>query len=1017
MNTKWLSYLITVVFIAFLLNSCSNSSVSPATGNDILPTDSNGEYITAGSKKGDTSGNYTAGAEEDASKNGGTGSAAREIVEADIYKVQGSVLWVLNRYKGLISIDVSNPEALTVLGRAAFKGLPTEMYVQEGRAYVLVNGLKYDEVNDKSDGYSDNRSMSELIVVDVSDPKNLNILGRYTFDGAIQDSRQVGDIIYVMASESQYSWYYCTTQEKRGYNRITLMSLNIAHPANIHEVSRQSLDGIGYSIFVSQNSIFVAEDDPNRYDYDSYYKDGFPVTYFDISDPAGEIIKRGEFKTGGFISDRWKMYEQNGVFFAVTSSDQWTNGDSTIEAFDLGDPYNVKKISEFTFMTGQKLYGTKFEDDRMYAVTYFQKDPLHVINITDPAHMTELGQLQVPGWSTHIEIRGTKLLTVGIDTTDSRAAKVSMYDVADPQNPKEMNTVSLGGEENGYSWSEANNDWKAFKIYDEIGLILVPTQEWSGKTYTEVNKLHLIDFDLVKGLTKRGSITSDGYVRRGVVIGDYIASVGDKTVMMVNFTDRDTPKVLSSLPVAYNVQNLVKCGTALCGISGDYYSSSQALKLQAYDATNQTNPVVWASPNLRGNYAVDITSSGNNGYLLAQDYSYYTDAIDGSYDYSEALWLHGFDFSGELPKFSGSTELKYDTGESSEQYRYYSYSKHFAATDNKAAGLLVNRQAYYCNDGTPEENCYYSNGYSYSKAKLFIYNTTDMTKESLEPAAAIDVRPLGWDSTVISRGNNLWYTNCKVNGYDHDGNEQLTCYAQSVDVSDPAKPVAKEKYSIPGELVGMSEDGTIFYTLHRTWRIEDNNNGRSSYHQNYFYHLYILKKVAGSSKLHIVSAVPFMNDYLYTNEKSEYTETNYVLQDKRVFVNTNHTVYTYDQEEHCSYWTTNMTRTSSIKIISAEDGTKLIDEDIADGYYMENVLGGGVIVRKQDTSSYYYYYYGTINNEFTYIAPDGTKRDVTLPDASYYASEYYYYNANSAVRIGDSLYISRGWEGIALIQL
>ncbi len=1036
MSFRHFIYVIAGLFAILLLGSCENTKQLPndgsvpddTTGTGDIETTDEGEFITAGNAS--NSNNYgedaTAGGTDDegapSNEDDKGDDAAREIVEADIYKVEGNILWVLNQYRGLVAIDVTEPTALKILGRSSFKGFPFEMYVQEGRAYVMVTGLRYNPSEKSEDGgyYDASRTFSELIVVDIADPTKQKILGRYMMEGTIIDSRQVGDVLYVAASETRYYWYYCDNAEERGKDQITLLSLNIADPKNIKKADEEHLDGTGYALYVTDHSIYVAE--TNLYYWqDGYYTDGVPVHYFDISDPAGAIEKKGVIKTRGYIGDRWKMHEKDGAFFAVTSTSQWWNGENAVESFDVTDPSNPKKISEFTFMTNQELHGARFDGNRLYAVTYFQQDPLHVIDITDPAKMKELGQLAVPGWSTHIEIRGTKLLTVGIDDQDGWNAKVSMYDVADPTNPTEMTTVELGGAENGYSWSEATNDWKAFKIYDAIGLILVPTSEWNYNTYREVNRLHLIDFDLESGLTKRGSVESPGYVRRGVVVGDHIASVGDTTVMMIDYSDRDNPEILSSLPVAYAVENLFSCAGKLCGTKGTSWYDSD-IRLVTYDASKDY-PVNWSSDRVRGQYVYAMQNDAKAVHMFSYDSSYTYDEEKGGEYYEENVYATRFDLAeGKDPKPAGSLKLELPPQDQEGEYWYW-YGRAFAVAESKAAGMMSTRYDYYClaDDAMVDcamEGVNYENYYYFNKSKLAVYDLRDLSKESAAPVLFDkEFRGVTYNNTVIARGDKLWATDCKLHAWDDEGRELLICYAQAVDVADPAKPALAEKYNIPGELVGMSDDGTIFYTLMRTWikTDEDGKRGDYYYSSNYLYHLNILKKSADGKKLTLVKVIPYHEEYTYTENTSEYLWSSYLIQDKKVFLNTIQQTYHWE-EQQCSYYSTTVERTSTVAAYDGATGAKIMEDVVPDGIGMSGVDGGGVLIQRQ-TDAFYYYYYGSEGREYTYIAPDGTMTELALPEVSYYADYYYYYNGNKAVRQGDNLVIARGWEGLTTVSL
>lgn len=1026
MKVRHFTYVIMALLAAIFFASCENSSENPV--DNAVPDDTGGlevtdegEFVTAGNGKND--GNYNGGMEDGESPTAGEDDkgddAAREIVEADIYKVEGNTLWVLNQYRGLIAIDVADPTALKILGRTSFKGFPFEMYVQEGRAYVMVTGLRYNPAEKDEGGYYDgSRTFSELIVVDVANPSKQKILGRYMLEGTIIDSRQVGDVLYVAASENQYYWYYCDSAEQRGKNQITLLSLNIADPANIKKADEEHLDGTGYALYVTDHSIYVAE---TNYSYweQGYYTDGVPTTYFDISDPDGAIEKKGVIKTRGYIGDRWKMHEKDGVFFAVTTTNQWSSGENAVEAFDVSDPLKPAKIGEFTFMTNQQLYGARFDGNRLYAVTYFRQDPLHVIDITDPAKMKELGQLEVPGWSTHIEIRGTKLLTVGIDDQNGWAAKVSMYNVDDPANPFEMTTVELGGAENGYSWSEATSDWKAFKIYDAIGLILVPTSEWNYNDYREINKLHLIDFDLEKGLTKRGSVESPSYVRRGVVVGDHIASVADTAVMMIDYSDRDNPAVLSNLPVAYAVENLFSCAGKLCGTKGTSWYDSD-IRLVTYDAAKDY-PVNWSSARVRGNYVYAMQNDPKAVHLFSYDNSYRYDEAEGKEYYEENIYATRFDLAeGKNPAFAGSIALQMPEQEQEGDYWYW-YGRAFAVAQSKAAGMMSTRYDYYCLADGAAVDCAaessYDDYYYFNKSKLAVYDLSDLSGDKVEPVLFDkEFRGVTYNNVVLARGDRLWVTDCKLHAWDDEGRELLLCYAQAVDVSDPAKPELAEKYNIPGELIGMSDDGSVFYTLMRTWVQSENDGGEDYYYSsNYLYHLNILKKSADGKKLQLVKVIPYREEYTYTNDTSEYQWTSYLIQDKKVFLNTLKQKYTWEQEQ-CSYYSTTVDRTSSVVAYDGATGAKIMEVVIPDGSGMGPVDGGGVLVQRQ-SDAFYYYYYGGEGREYTYIASDGTMTEINLPEVSYYADYYYYYDGNKAVKQGDNLIIARGWEGLATVSL
>ena len=964
-----ISALFTLIFAA-----CGSSGNNKEPGREEYEGDGTEEFVTVGGssqEKGDANGGDY-GDEEAAADSGDaaapgddSGDAEREIVESDIYKFDGNVLWLANQYKGLIAVDIKDPEHLKILGTLRFKGYVGEMYLQEGRAYVLVSYT--NESYDSGEIYYYNRTSSKLMVVNTEDPKNLELLGEFELDGWITDSRQVGDVIYVASTEYRYYWNDCDGDSGTyGADQISIMSVNIKDPKNIKLVDKVALDGYSYTLYVSQKSIYVAE---ANYDYwNDDHAEGYPVTLFDISDPEGKIVKKAEFKTDGFMSDRWKMHETGDKFFAVSSSTSWGNGDSFIESFDISDPENVKRLDKLIFMTNQQLYGTKFEGDRMYAVTYFQQDPLHVIDISDPANLKQLGELQVPGWSTHLEVRGTRILATGRDGNNS---KISLYDVANPENPKEINTVTIGS---GYSYSEAEDDWKAFKIFDELNLILYPVTDY-GENWETRYKLYLVDFDLDKGLKTRGFIQSDSYIRRGVAIQDLIFSIGENHLVTADATDRDKPKILSELTLATNVSNVAKCGNSLCSLYGS--------QLSVYDKENFDK--LWESKPL-DSYYYDIKMTKNSKYAYIYNYRYtYYGYDDGPYDEGEensdpktpAIKVIKFADNG---KFEEVGDFPFDAKISNEER---------VVSENNVIAALSWQEMIYEDDSFEQER------------KIMFFDMNDPAEGIKETDIDFDYETLSYTTGIFLHGNTFWTSGCKLKKADENGDQYL-CYALPFDVSDPKNPKAGKRVNIPGELAGISEDGKYLYT--KTPEIYHYDNSENSDSETYYwssssdYDFYILKLNEDKAAVKVVTQETLSYSYGYDGDVYESVyDSVYPKNDKVFFVK----VSTGEQWNTCSYRTE---KHYEIRIVSASDGKETYKKSFDNAKSVLDVNDGGILLSTADG--------------WTYISPDGKEKSgsenissVSSYGYDYYDSYYYYYNAKPQL-IDGKIYIAAGWDGI-----
>ena len=976
--TKFFKILAVFAIAAFLAVSCGDSKKS---GNNRTEYEGDGteEFVTVGDayeSDSDKGGDYAdeanadAGDAEAAPGEDDGGSAEREIVESDIYKFDGNILWLANQYKGLIAVDIKDPEHLKIIGNLRFQGYVGEMYLQEGRAYILVSytnsSYEYGEI------YYSGRTYSKLMVVNTEDPANLKLIGEFEIEGWITDSRQVGDVIYVASTEYSYYWYGCDGDGGRsGSDQISIMSINVKDPENIKMVDKVSVEGYSYTLYVSQKSIYVAEAD--TYYWTEDYDKGYPVTMFDISDPEGKIVKKAEFRTDGFMSDRWKMHEVGNTFFAVSSSTSWGNGDSMIESFDVSDPENIKKLDKLIFMTNQQLYGTKFEGDRMYAVTYFQQDPLHVIDISDPSNLKQLGELEVPGWSDFIEVRGTTILAVGRD--DSKT-KVSMYNVADPEDPKEINTVEIGS---GYSYSEANYDWKAFKIFDELGLILLPVTDYNYDDYDawkNIYKLYLIDFDLDKGLKARGYIASDSYVRRGVAIQDLIFSIGENHVVLADAADRDNPKVLSELTLATYVSGMTTCGKSLCGI--DNYEN-----FNVYDKT--TGETLWTTKIMPKNSYSDVTFTKNSSFA----YIYRTIINSEKNETEPAVKVIKFNDEGEFEEVGN-----FFLGDGN----YYMSRTQVASENNVIASL--DRDVEWYDD------------YSYSeyKTKLRLLDMNDPQNGIKVTDFDYDYEWLSYKQNIFAVKDTFWTSGCKLKKADEKGDQYL-CYALPFNASDPKNPKAGKRVNIPGELIGISENAKYLYTM--TPKIYDYENNceddadRFCWSNSKTYDFYILKLNEDKAAAKVVAKETLTDSYGYDSDYSYETVSNNVSvkNDKVFFIKT----FTGETWNECSYRSSG---TTEVRIVSASDGKETYKKSFENANFAMSVQNGGVLLSTHDG--------------WTYIAPDGKEKsgdddisNVRLYSYGDYYYDYYYAYSYDAVPqlIDGTIYLAAGWEGIVSINV
>ena len=200
-------------------------------------------------------------------------------------------------------------------------------------------------------------------------------------------------------------------------------------------------------------------------------------------------------------------------------------------------------------------------------MTYFQIDPLWVIDLSDPSRPFKSGELHVPGWSTHIEPRGDRLIAVGFDDTDGLRPDVTLFDVSDPTRPTELSRIIVSGA-GSWSWSLATSDEKALSIIDEAELIVLPFSYWDKVSRRQVHAAQLIDYTADR-LSARGVITHTGAIQRtridpgygsATIASDRLWLTSDLAFQVADISNRDRPRSITSVELAIDVMDYRRIG-------------------------------------------------------------------------------------------------------------------------------------------------------------------------------------------------------------------------------------------------------------------------------------------------------------------------------------------------------------------------------------------------------------------------------------------------------------------------
>jgi hypothetical protein len=153
----------------------------------------------------------------------------------------------------------------------------------------------------------------------------------------------------------------------------------------------------------------------------------------------------------------------NGDYLNVVTSIGSTWGDTSSTRLnvlkDSGSGLQLVNTIDGIGKPGEQLYAARFVGERAYLVTFRVIDPLYVIDLSNQDQPQIVGELEIDGYSDYLHPVGENLLLgFGKDAVPDdgssdfgfargawyQGVKVSLFDVADPARPTEINSLVYG---------------------------------------------------------------------------------------------------------------------------------------------------------------------------------------------------------------------------------------------------------------------------------------------------------------------------------------------------------------------------------------------------------------------------------------------------------------------------------------------------------------------------------------------------------------------------------------------
>lgn len=282
----------------------------------------------------------------------------------------------------------------------------------------------------------------------------------------------------------------------------------------------------------------------------------------------------------GRVLNQFSLDEHNGYLRVATQT-------NAVWQYDIPQCSNVYVLDKNLKLAGavtniapsENMHSARFMGDRAYLVTFKKTDPFFVIDLSDPENPEILGELKIPGYSDYLHpYDQNHIIGIGKDTVEPQeeyrwtrdfawyqGIKIALFDVSDPENPKEVAKIVIG--DRGTS-TPVLYEHKAFLFDREKELLVLPVSlheisdeikaknedGYTGNTYGQfklqgafVYKLNAEDGFELQGIITHGSQTenNDEYyytrsseqITRSLYIEDVLYTISNNMIKLTNLDD------------------------------------------------------------------------------------------------------------------------------------------------------------------------------------------------------------------------------------------------------------------------------------------------------------------------------------------------------------------------------------------------------------------------------------------------------------------------------------------------
>ncbi len=408
------------------------------------------------------------------------------VDEGDVVKNDGKYLYIVSNKENSSVVTIVLVDGTKMKKVATLKKFHQirEIYVQENQLVVIDCG--YNELLNSISSYS--QPLTKTYFYDITDRENPKLINSITQDGDFATARISDGYYYLFTRKYIYnaidkeepSTYiphvdgkfleakdicYCPGIETSSYLVIGTVSLD--NPKKVTE-SKAILSNADI-YYVSNENIYVAD---RCYWNEKRDQNRSCTQISKYSYNKGKLKMVAETVIDGTLNNSFSLDEYEGYLRIVATVNDWSNDYQTYNNLYVLSP-KMKLVGKITKLAkDEMIYSARFMGDTGYFVTFRQMDPLFSVDLSNPKRPKILGELKITGFSSYLHFYKDNLL-LGIgqeaepDTGRPIGLKISMFDISDPADVKEIDKVVL----KDYSYAEALYNHKAVLINPNRNII------------------------------------------------------------------------------------------------------------------------------------------------------------------------------------------------------------------------------------------------------------------------------------------------------------------------------------------------------------------------------------------------------------------------------------------------------------------------------------------------------------------------------------------------------------------